>query len=200
MKMFLISGAAPLYTNTYLIITEKGNAVVVDPAASAEAYNRILGQENAKLTHIFCTHGHFDHVDAAPVLREQWGATLYCEASDVQGNEGYPLTCADCGYPEGEPIQVDELSFIPWHTPGHTQGSVCILCGNLFFTGDTLFAGDTGRTDLPGGNHLQMVQSCKKLMRLPIPANAQVLPGHDESSTYAYEMANNYFITAMCQD
>ncbi len=200
MKFFQLNGPAPLYTNTYLLISEQGHAVVIDPAAPAVEYNRILQQEGATLTHIFCTHGHFDHVGSAEQLRQQWKATLYCELCDVRGVSGYPLKARDKGYEEGQTITVDELSFTVWHTPGHTLGSVCILCGNLFFTGDTLFAGSVGRTDLPGGNPEQMVASCKKLKRLPIPADAEVLPGHEGHSTYAYEMQNNYFITAMCQD
>lgn len=200
MKFYQLNGPAPLYTNSYLVISDNGHAAIIDPAAAVTDYNRILQQAGATLTHIFCTHGHFDHVGSAEQLRQQWDATLYCEPIDTKGTSGYPLTYSDKGYEEGQPIMVDELEFVAWHTPGHTQGSVCILCGNLFFTGDTLFAGSVGRTDLNGGDHFQLVNSCKKLMRLPIPADAQVLPGHEGSSTYAYEMQNNYFIVAMCQN
>lgn len=200
MKVYHLNGPAPLYTNSYLLISEAKHAVIIDPVAEPESYNRLMGEAGAALTKIFCTHGHFDHVESAGALKQQWPeAMLYCEAADVQGNQVYPLARADSGYPEDGVIQVDEMEFRVWHTPGHTKGSVCILCGELFFTGDTLFAGDTGRTDLPGGSQTEMIASCKKLMTLPVPPQAQVLPGHEESSYYAYEMAHNYFIRSMCR-
>lgn len=200
MKSYTLHGPAPLFTNSYLLITEGGHGIIIDPAASAESYNSILKREGATLTHIFCTHGHFDHVGSAEALQKQWGAVLYCEPSDLKGEWLYPLLHSDCGYPEGEPISVDELTFTAWHTPGHTPGSVCILCGDQFFTGDTLFAGGVGRTDMDGGSRIQLIASCKKLKELPIPADTEVLPGHEGTSTYAHEMATNYFITTMCQD
>ncbi len=199
MKAFHIPGASPLFTNTFLLISEAKHAVAIDPAADAAAYNKILAQEGAVLTDIFCTHGHYDHVGAAMELREKWNAKLWCEPCDAVGSDMFPLPYADSGYVEGGKIEVDELTFRVWHTPGHTKGSVCILCGDYFFTGDTLFAGDTGRTDLPGGSFEEMVESCKKLMRLPVPAEAKVLPGHEEFSSYAYEMEHNSFINAVCR-
>ena len=198
MKFYHVSGPAPLYTNTFVLISQAGHAVVIDPAAEAESYNKILRENNATLIYIFCTHGHFDHVGAAQQLRSQWGATLYCEKSDLRGNQLYPMTESDSGYPEGVPIQLDELTFTAWHTPGHTPGGVCILCGQLFFTGDTLFAGGAGRTDLEGGSYATLLASGNKIMHLPIPEDAVVLPGHEGTSTYGEEMKSNYFIS-MCR-
>ena len=198
MKFYHVGGPAPLYTNTFVVISDAGHAAIIDPAADAESYNQILRENNATLTYIFCTHGHFDHVGSAQQLRTQWGATLYCEKCDLRGNQLYPLTESDSGYPEGVPIQLDELSFTAWHTPGHTPGGVCILCGRLFFTGDTLFAGGAGRTDLEGGSYTELLASGCKLMQLPIPEDAVVLPGHEGTSTYGEEMKSNYFIS-MCR-
>lgn len=200
MKFYTLNGPAPLYTNSYLLITDAGHAVIIDPAASLTAYGKILKEEKAALTHIFCTHGHFDHVGAAEELRQAWGAKLYCEPSDLKGEWLYPLVSSDSGYAEGQPIAVDELTFTAWHTPGHTPGSVCILCGDKLFTGDTLFAGGVGRTDMDGGSFTQLVESGRKLKKLPIPENTQVLPGHEGSSFYGHEMKYNDFITDMCQD
>ena len=106
----------------------------------------------------------------------------------------YPLSAADCGYTEGEQIAVDELRFTAWHTPGHTPGSVVLLCGEHLFCGDTLFAGSIGRTDLEGGSSAQMADSLRKLAQLPIPRETQVLPGHGEFSTFGAELDNNYYI------
>ena len=194
MKAYHVVGQAPMYTNTFLLISDAGHGVVIDPAGAAEDYNKILDQEGASLTQILCTHGHFDHVGSAEELKQKWGAKLWCEAADLEGSQFYPLTEADSGYQEGGTIQVDEMTFTVWHTPGHTPGSVCLLCENYLFTGDTLFAGSVGRTDLPGGSSRQLSESLKKLAGLPIPADAQVLPGHGELSTFGEELNNNWYL------
>ena len=192
MQAFHIPGAAPLYTNTFLLISDAGHAVVIDPAADAQTYDKILKENNAQLTTILCTHGHYDHVGSAEALRTEWNAKLYCEAADLAGDRMYPLSAADCGYAEGETVSVDELQFTVWHTPGHTPGGVVLLCGEYLFCGDTLFAGSIGRTDLEGGSSAQMAESL--LAKLPIPRGTQVLPGHGEFSTFGDELDNNYFI------
>ena len=157
-------------------------------------YEQILQEHHAELTTILCTHGHFDHVGSADALRTRHHAKLYCEADDLAGDRMYPLSQADSGYAEGEKIAVDELTFTAWHTPGHTPGSVVLLCGEYLFCGDTLFAGSIGRTDLEGGSSAQMNESLRRLAKLPIPRETQVLPGHGEFSTFGDELDNNYFI------
>lgn len=194
MQAFHIPADAPLYTNTFLLISDAGHAVIVDPAADAQEYENLLQQHNAKLTAILCTHGHFDHVGSAEQLRRKWSAKLYCEPQDLAGDQLYPLTEADCAYPEGGSICVDELEFRVWHTPGHTRGSVILLCGGYLFCGDTLFAGSIGRTDLAGGSSRQMEETLCRLAQLPIPPEAQVLPGHGEFSQFGVELANNFYI------
>lgn len=198
MQAYHIVGPAPLCTNTFLLISDAGRAVVIDPAADAAAYEKILAEKGASLAAILCTHGHYDHVGSAAALRRAHSAKLWCEPADVQGSQMYPLTEADSGYEEGGTVAVDELSFTVWHTPGHTPGSVCLLCGDYFFTGDTLFAGSMGRTDLPGGDARAMDASLKKLAALQVPPAAQVLPGHGEFSTYEWEMKNNWYIRHGC--
>ena len=162
MQGFHIPAAPPLYTNTFLLISDAGHAVVIDPAAEVHSYDEILKQHNATLTTILCTHGHYDHVGSAAALKAEWNATLYCEKADLAGDRMYPLSAADCGYTEGEQIAVDELHFTAWHTPGHTPGSVVLLCGEHLFCGDTLFAGSIGRTDLEGGDSRKMDESLRK--------------------------------------
>jgi glyoxylase-like metal-dependent hydrolase (beta-lactamase superfamily II) len=200
MQAYHIVGEAPLYTNTFVLISDAHRAVIIDPAAAAEKYEAVLAEQNATLAAIFCTHGHYDHVGSAEALRARTGATLYCETADAKGDQMFPLDAAriDRGYAEGESIAVDELQFTVWHTPGHTPGSVCLLCENYFFTGDTLFAGSMGRTDLPGGSEATMRESLRKLAALPVPKGAQVLPGHGEFSTYAWEMQNNHYVKSAC--
>ena len=194
MKAFHLVGPAPFYTNSFLLISDAGNAVVIDPAAEVQEYDKILKEHGGKLSLILCTHGHYDHVGSAKALQAEWNAKLYCEKADLAGDRMYPLSAADCGYAEGESIAVDELTFTVWHTPGHTPGSVVLLCGEYLFCGDTLFAGSIGRTDLEGGSSAQMAESLRKLAKLPIPRETQVLPGHGEFSTFGDELDNNYFI------
>ena len=100
MQAFHIPADAPLYTNTFLLISDAGHAVVIDPAADAQTYDRILKENHARLTTILCTHGHYDHVGSAEALRTEWNAKLYCEAADLAGDRMYPLSAADCGYAE----------------------------------------------------------------------------------------------------
>ena len=171
MKAFHLLGAAPLYTNSFVLISDAGHAVVIDPAAEVQEYDKIFKENNATLTTILCTHGHYDHVGSAGVLKS-----------------------ADSGYQEGEKLTVDELTFTVWHTPGHTEGGVVLLCGDYLFVGDTVFQGSIGRTDLEGGSMQKMDASLRKLAGLPIPKETQLLPGHGDFSTLGEELANNFYI------
>ena len=194
MKAFHLLGAAPFYTNSFVLITDAGHAVVIDPAAEVQEYDKIFKDNNAKLTHIFCTHGHYDHVGSAGVLSREWGAKVWCEPADCMGVQLFPLKSADSGYEEGETIQVDELNFTVWHTPGHTEGSVVLLCGGYLFVGDTVFQGSIGRTDLDGGSSRKMDESLRKFAALPIPKETQLLPGHGDFSTFGEELNSNFYI------
>ena len=147
MKIYHIPAAPPLYTNTFLLVGENGLAAAVDPAAGAQEYLRLLEQEGARLTHILLTHGHYDHVGAVEELQRKTGAKVWLAPQDACGGELFPFTTPDNAYADGEEIRVDtDLAFRVIATPGHSAGSVCLLCGGLLFSGDTLFAGDVGRT------------------------------------------------------
>ena len=130
MKAFHLLGAAPLYTNSFVLISDAGHAVVIDPAAEVQEYDKIFKENNATLTTILCTHGHYDHVGSAGVLSREWKARIYCEPADCRGSQLFPLKSADSGYQEGEKLTVDELTFTVWHTPGHTEGGGVLLCGD----------------------------------------------------------------------
>lgn len=199
MKSYHLQGTAPYYTNSFLLVTEQNHAVIIDPAASVAEYQTILQKESASLVAIFCTHGHFDHVGSAMALREETGAMLYCNPQDTRGNQMFPLPYADKGYTDGETITIDELSVQVWCTPGHSEGCACLLCQDFFFTGDTLFCGSIGRTDLEGSDPYQMLASLRKLVALALPGQVQVLPGHDRFSTYAQELAHNWHLQNGCQ-
>lgn len=196
MKIQHIPGVAPLYTNTFLIVTDAGHGIIVDAAAAPQTYLDALQAEQAQLTHILLTHGHYDHVGAVAALRKATGCKVYMDPVDAAGNQMLPLTrdLVDENWPANGELKIDELTFKIYHTPGHTPGSVCLLCGELLFSGDTLFAGSCGRTDFPGGSMQQMQQSLSLLAELPIPDTVQVLPGHESFSTLGCERRSNPYM------
>lgn len=193
MKIQHIPGLPPLYTNTFLIVTDAGHGILVDAAAAPRTYLDALQRENAVLTHILLTHGHYDHVGAVAALREQTGCKVYMDPADAAGSQMLPLSrgLVDENWPEGDELTIDELTIRVYHTPGHTPGSVCLQCGGLLFSGDTLFAGSCGRTDLPGGSMAQMQKSLSMLAALPLADETQVLPGHEAFSTLGRERRGN---------
>ena len=194
MQAFHIPAPPPYYTNTFLLISDAGHAVIIDPAADVQNYEQILQEHNAVLTTLLCTHGHFDHVGSAEALRRKYHAVLYCEADDLAGDKMYPLSEADHGYAEGQTVTVDELQFTAWHTPGHTPGGVVIACGDRLFSGDTLFAGSCGRVDLPGGSPAEMQRSLALVADLPLPDETTVYPGHESFTTLGQERRSNPYL------
>ena len=196
MKIQHIHGLPPLYTNTFLITTDAGHGILIDAAAAPETYLAALKAEHAALTHILLTHGHYDHVGAVAALKQATGCTVYMDPVDAAGTQLLPLKPEQINenWPAGKELVIDGLTFKIYHTPGHTQGSVCISCGNLLFSGDTLFAGSCGRTDMPGGSMRQMQESLSLLANLPLGDDTQVLPGHEDFSTLGQERRANPYM------
>ena len=203
MKLIHIHGVWPLYTNTFLLITAVGHAVVVDPAAEAETYLAQLKENNATLTDIFLTHGHYDHTGAVPALLRTLPPTaVYIHEADFDfpSPQLFPLktelTQGALGgvsfYGEGDRITVGTLELQVLHTPGHSKGSVTLKVADVLFCGDTLFAGSCGRTDLRGGSYEQIMQSLKRLGELK--GDFHVCPGHEATSTLERERRSNPFL------
>mgnify|MGYP004605255387 FL=1 len=197
MKVQHILGAAPLYTNTFLLVTEQKHGILIDAAAEPDTYKKALAEQGATLTHILLTHGHYDHVGAVAALRRETGCKVYLDPADALGDALYPLKASDVdeAWPASGSLTIDELTFTIYHTPGHTRGSVVLALGKLLFCGDTLFAGSCGRTDMPGGSGIRMQQSLSRLAESDLRDDAQVLPGHGESSTLGLERRSNPFMT-----
>ncbi len=189
MKVCHINGPYPYRTNTFVCISDMGAAVIIDPAASAQQYYDILTENDAQLKYIMLTHGHHDHIASIEPLRRETDAQLIMSAEDA---ELFGIK-ADRVYNDAEDITVDDMKFHIIKTPGHTPGSACLVCGDLMFSGDTLFAGDIGRCDLEGGNYAVMQDSLKKLCR-EVSSNVQVLPGHGDFSTMDEEKENNPYL------
>ncbi len=192
MKLIHIMDGPPLYTNCFLLVGKNGHAVAIDPAAPMQKFADALQDEKATLTHILLTHGHPDHVASVEDLRERYGAKVHMNEGDARKYR----PAVDVNLEDGSTIEVDDMQFRIICTPGHTQGSCCIECGDYLFTGDTLFAGDIGRTDLPGGDATEMKKSLKKLL-CSIEGDRQVFPGHEEFSTFSQEKQYNPYLQGL---
>jgi glyoxylase-like metal-dependent hydrolase (beta-lactamase superfamily II) len=162
-------------------------AAVVDSSFNAGEITRILTAENLKLKYVISTHGHSDHTAGNEELRSTFGAkTVAHKLSRIN---------ADFTVDDGDVIRVGTLPLKVIHTPGHTPDSICLLVGNKLLTGDTLFVGECGRTDLPGGNSRSMYDSLFDKL-LTVSDDVEVYPGHDYGSkpfsTMGEERRSNY--------
>lgn len=181
--------------NCYIIHDKKSaSCCVIDPGYEADTILDKLSDLGLTLEAILLTHGHFDHVGAVRELAADTGCQVYLCAEDLSmpsqltaGQLYYTNT-----YAEGTQLHLAGLDISVLHAPGHTPGSVCLLTEGTLFSGDTLFSGSCGRTDLPGGNWEQMRASLKRLSG--IEASLWVLPGHGESSTLDSEKKYNPYL------
>ena len=189
----------PLGTNCYILEDEKTRqAAVIDPGGDAPEIVRAL--EGADLRYILLTHGHYDHTGGVAGLLEAFpAAALYIHRADFQDVDPdlFPLRTQVQGtnyYDEGAWITFgeDRIKLQVLHTPGHSEGSVTLRCGELLFCGDTLFAGSCGRTDFPGGSVPKMLASLRRLGELE--GDFRVLPGHMEPSTLEAERRHNPYL------
>ncbi|MCL2425765.1 MAG: MBL fold metallo-hydrolase [Oscillospiraceae bacterium] len=187
-----------LETNCYVVTDEETKkCAIIDPGADS---NEILDYvESNKLTPvaIFLTHGHFDHHLALEAVMESTGAPAYIHETEVNYTKKHSRhLIEDNGklsyYAEGDVINVGNLEFKVLETPGHSTGSVTLMCQDAIFTGDTLFRGECGRTDLEGGSDNIMMQSLKRLAELD--GDYEVYPGHADCSTLSYERSFNKYM------
>ena len=193
-------------TNCYIFRREGGyKCGVVDPGDQGEQVARWLVDKGLEAEAVLLTHGHFDHILGIPGLREEWpDLPVYCHPADWGEGDAASLfgqrfpTVRSFGditpYREGDTVEVDGIRLEVLDTPGHTPGSVTLRAENVLFTGDTLFAGSMGRTDLPGGDEGELMRSLKRLGELE--GDYQVLPGHEGQSTLERERKSNYCLRA----
>jgi hydroxyacylglutathione hydrolase len=198
----------PLQCNCTILGDETaGEAIVIDPGDDITRIHRRLTELGLKLKQILVTHGHIDHVGGALKLKRLTGAPILLNENDLPQLTLMDKQAAWLGVPTPEVAPPDEsltegmivgLPAYPaqvLHTPGHTQGSVCLHFAplNLVIAGDTLFAGSIGRTDLPGGNGSQILDSIRSRL-LTLPDESRVIPGHGAETTIGIERERNPFL------
>ena len=182
-------------TNCYILHNDgSSDCVVLDPGYEPEIILSYLAEKKLNLTAIALTHCHFDHVGAVKELAAQTDCRVYLNQKDLalppMLTNG-PLYYTDT-YKDGDTVPLAGIPFRVLETPGHTPGSVCLMTGAHLFSGDTLFAGSCGRTDLPGGDSRAMRGSLRKLAALE--GDYDVYPGHGSATTLAREKQTNPYL------
>jgi glyoxylase-like metal-dependent hydrolase (beta-lactamase superfamily II) len=198
----------PLQCNCSVIGDESTReAMVIDPGDDIEDVAAIIRKHNLKVKQIVITHAHIDHVGGAMKLRALTGAPILLNQNDyallkmldVQATwVGMPSpgeVKIDASLSHDEAVQAGNLKASILHTPGHTEGSVCLYfpAENLLIAGDTLFAGSIGRTDLPGGSFEKIIRSLHQQV-LALPDETVVIPGHGPKTTIGDEREGNPFL------
>ena len=198
MKVKLLR-VGPIGTNCYILEDDQTNlAAVIDPGDEPELIQEALEKEGVEVRYLLLTHGHYDHTTAVPALHRVYPqADIYIHQADANGAGStlFPLAgeVDDLKlYDEGDVIRLGDHEIQVLHTPGHSPGSVTLKVEDVLFTGDTLFAGSCGRTDLRGGSYEQIMQSLKRLGELK--GDFHVCPGHEATSTVERERRSNPFL------
>jgi len=195
----------PLGVNCYIAGSiEERKVVIIDPGGNAPEITQFLDHEGLVPTLIIATHGHLDHIMAIPELAKRWGVPVACHTDEIpfflepdpmlKGFFGGGYTPFRPGHSlkDGDVIRIGAYALEVIHTPGHTPGSICLLCPPLLFSGDTLFREGVGRTDFLGGNYHALVHSIRNRL-WTLPDELILLPGHGESSVLGREKAHGFF-------
>jgi hydroxyacylglutathione hydrolase len=182
----------PLAANCY-VVSAGGDAVVVDPGAEADRIIKAVGDR--RVAAILASHGHSDHVGAVKELAVATGAPFMVPAGDLALAEKYVGVQAAVPLNDGDRLDFGDISLTVIATPGHTPGSSCFYAPGLLFSGDTLFAGGVGRTDLPGGSSDALFSSIRERI-FTLAGDTVVYPGHGERTTVARERESNPFFTS----
>jgi len=196
----------PLQVNCYIVHDEKTKeAIVIDPGDDGREILDLIREKGLKVRYIVNTHAHFDHVGANKLLKDATGAELLIHEADsgllsTTANHArmFGMTApsspkADRYVKHGDVLTVGALTLTVLHTPGHSAGGISLAGDGMVFTGDALFAGSIGRTDLPGGDLMTLITSIKTYL-MSLPDDTVVLSGHGPQSTIGDERRENPFL------
>jgi hydroxyacylglutathione hydrolase len=200
----------PLQENAYILANEENESIIIDPGSEGDRLIKLIKGQSLKPLAILLTHAHFDHIGAVDVLRDYFSIPVYVHKNEREwlsdstknGSLLFPIggevtaRPADHLIEEEGSITLGKFSFAVFETPGHSPGSVSFYSkeAGIVFSGDALFQGSIGRTDLPGGNHQQLLESIHKRL-LELPENTVVAPGHGPETTIGQEMDTNPFLS-----
>ena len=195
----------PLQVNCYVVADDEGRAIVIDPGGDPQRILTVVKEKDLLVEHIVNTHVHFDHILGVEEVRLATGADFLIHkeeiavldaAKELSGSfMGYRVEVPEVGgnLKQGDMVQAGALRFEVLFTPGHTPGGISLLVEDSAFTGDTLFAGGVGRTDLPGGSWEQLMESIRHRL-LPLGDDVKVYPGHGPFTTIGKERRSNPFL------
>jgi len=212
MPLLKVFSFNPLQVNAYLLYEPYGTGILIDPSCMTEPefdeLNDFIGLHHIRLEYQLNTHGHFDHVFGVQKVKEAFhpkhlihrGDEVFLRQAGIQARSfGFDYS-DEVPEPDGyledmETISAGTIQLQVIHVPGHSQGCVAFYeaASGWLFSGDTLFAGGIGRTDLPGGNYDQLINSIRNRL-LILPADTRVFPGHGPSSTIRKEISDNPFL------
>lgn len=194
---------APLETNCYILWSE-GEGVIIDPGMDTAEIIEFIENENITVKYILLTHGHFDHCSGLGALKKAFDVPIALNKDDLlyvadakQHAMLYGIKVPEIPLPEtfiedGDVFTFGDCALRTIATPGHSPGGVCFLYDNHLFAGDTLFHRSIGRTDLPGGNHQQLLHSIMTKL-YTLPPETIVYCGHGETTTIGDEIRCNPF-------
>ncbi|MCE2503042.1 MAG: MBL fold metallo-hydrolase [Chlorobi bacterium] len=200
----------PAATNSFLLWDDRKHGMIIDtPPASFNEMTDAIEREEIKPTALVLTHTHWDHTADVNLFKERFGDDLliYVHPDDEYRLKDpmkyleWPIplemdpTKPDRYLRHGNLLRLGEMSFGVLHTPGHTEGSICLYGEerSIIFVGDVLFSGSVGRTDLPGGHHQRLTSSIREHL-LPLPEKTRVYPGHGPATTIGVERETNPFV------
>ena len=192
--------------NNYLLIDEESKeAALIDCTDYISELGAVLKEYDAKLKYILLTHGHFDHIMGVPKIKQEFGAKVYLHKDDkelVDNSDEFMISVGmqpfehpeiDKYIDENEEIYLGKNKIRVIHLPGHTQGGVGYLIDGMLFAGDSIFLESVGRTDLPGGNHKQLIESIKNKI-FSLDGDTILYVGHGTNTTVEHEKKYNEFV------
>ncbi len=188
--------------NCYLVCDENKHCMVIDPGDEYQHILKTIKENELIVETIVLTHGHYDHVGAVNEIKQETGARVVAHEEEKElisksdmslsryVDPDFPIPAVDDYVKEGDVISVGSLSFTVMHTPGHTQGGMCLYRDGVLFSGDTIFQGTLGRWDFPTGNLSKLIHSITRRI-FTLPDDTVIYSGHGDKTTVGAEKEHN---------